>query len=120
MSSAQIASDMRELKNINKEIKRNGMILKQLRDRKKNIETNILKYLRQNEQSGVKYEDIVAVQKERKTRERKTQEEKKEDIVKLLENNGIRNADNLYKELLETMKGKEELVPVLKVKEHRE
>jgi len=120
MSSLQIASDMRELKKINNEMKRYSNLLKQLRDRKKIIETNILKYLQTSQQTGIKLGDVVAVQKEKKTHERKTKDEKKDDIIRLLENNGIRNADGLYKELLDTMKGKEEVVPVLKVKEHKE
>ena len=111
---------MRELKKINNEMKRYSNLLKQLRDRKKIIETNILKYLQTSQQTGIKLGDVVAVQKEKKTHERKTKDEKKDDIIRLLENNGIRNADGLYKELLDTMKGKEEVVPVLKVKEHKE
>lgn len=120
MTSIQVASDMRELKKINNEIKRYATLIKQLRDRKKNIETNILGYLQNNQQTGIKLGDVIAVQKEKKTHERKSKNEKKDEIVKLLENNGIRNADGLYSEILETMKGKEEIVPVLKVKEHKE
>lgn len=120
MTSIQIISDMRELKKINTELKRYSIVLKQLRDRKKTIEKNILTYLQSSQQTGIKLGDVVAVQKDKKTHERKTKDEKKGDVIKLLENRGIRNADGLYQELLETMKGKEELVPVLKVKEHKE
>jgi hypothetical protein len=120
MSTVKIVSDMKELKIINNEMKRCNVILKQLRERKKKIENNILNYLENNEKPGVKYEDLIAVKKDKKQRERKSQTEKKEEAIRLLENNGIRDAENFYKEFIETIKGKEEIISSLKVKEHKE
>ena len=117
MSQQQLASDMKELKGLTTEIKRLNTQIKGLREREKTIKTNLLNYLKQSEQSGVKYESLVAIREEKSAREKKKLVEKKNDVLRVLETNGIVNAESLYSEIMETMKGKKEKVETLKIKE---
>lgn len=120
MTSLKIASDMRELKNIQTEIKRLNEQLKTLREKKNTIESNILTYLKQTNQVGVKYEDTVVMLHDKKHRQRIKEKDKKEEVIRYLENSGIRDTENFYKEISEKMKGTQETISSIKLTEYKD
>jgi hypothetical protein len=118
-TATEIRSNMKELKDINTEIKRLNIVLKGYRDRKKELEDSIIEYLDRTGQPGIKYEDLIVLAGEKKARERKKKEEKELDVLTLLEERGIRDSRNLYNDILEAMKGEEKVVSSLKIKEYQ-
>jgi hypothetical protein len=118
-TATEIRSNMKELKDINTEIKRLNIVLKGYRDRKKELEENIIEYLDRTGQPGIKYEDLIVLAGEKKARDRKKKEEKELDVLTLLEERGIRDSRNLYNDILEAMKGEEKVVSSLKIKEYQ-
>ena len=117
-TATEIRSNMKELKDINIEIKRLNYILKGYRERKKELEDKIMEYLERTGQPGIKYEDLIVLAGEKKARDRKKKEEKEYDVLTLLDQNGVRNSRELYNEILEAMKGEEKVISSLKIKEY--
>jgi hypothetical protein len=107
---------MKELKVIDTEIKRLFIQLKELRIKKKQIEEQIIQYLEDKDQPGLKYEDLLVLSAKSKRRERKTKEDKESDILQILEQKGIRNSRETYSEIMDALKGREMVTPVLKIK----
>lgn len=118
-TATEIRSNMKELKDINTEIKRLNILLKGHRDRKKELEENIIEYLDRTGQPGIKYEDLIVLAGEKKARDRKKKEEKELDVLTLLEERGIRDSRTLYNDIIEAMKGEEKVVSSLKIKEYQ-
>ncbi len=118
-SATQIRLEMKELKDINTEIKRLGASLKALRDRKKDLENDIIDYLERTGQPGIKYEDLIVLAGERKHRERKNKDEKELDVLTILEEKGIRDSRAVYNEIVEAMRGEQKISPSLKIKEYQ-
>jgi hypothetical protein len=115
-STTRIANDMKELKTINNEIRRLTIQLKNLRDKKKDLEKHILSFLKQEEQPGLRYQEMVVLSGEKKIRDKKDKEQKEQEIINLLENAGVNDAKNTYNTILEAMKGEQHTVPTLKIK----
>jgi hypothetical protein len=117
-TATQIRSEMKELKEVNTEIKRLAISLKILRDRKKGLEEDIIEYLNRTGQPGIKYEDLIVLSGEKKCREKKKKEEKELDVLTILEDHGVRNSRETYLEILEAMRGEQKIAPSLKIKEY--
>jgi hypothetical protein len=117
-TATQIRSEMKELKEVNTEIKRLAISLKNLRERKKGLEEDIIEYLNRTGQPGIKYEDLIVLAGEKKCREKKKKEEKELDVLTILEDHGIRNSRETYLEILEAMRGEQKVAPSLKIKEY--
>ena len=118
-TATQIRSEMKELKEVNTEIKRLAISLKMLRERKKGLEDDIIEYLERTGQPGIKYEDLIVLSGEKKCREKKKKEEKELDVLTILEDKGIRNSRETYLEILEAMRGEQKITPSLKIKEYQ-
>ncbi len=116
INAKQIQNNMKELKVIDTEIKRLFTQLKELRIKKKQIEEQIIQYLEDKDQPGLKYEDLLVLSAKSKRRERKTKEDKESDILQILEQKGIRNSRETYSEIMDALKGREMVTPVLKIK----
>jgi hypothetical protein len=119
-TATQIRSEMKELKEINTEIKRLSITLKNLRERKKGLEDDIIEYLDRTGQPGIKYEDLIVLSGEKKCREKKKKEEKELDVLTILEDKGIRNSRETYLEILEAMRGEQKTAPSLKIREYND
>ncbi len=115
-STARIANDMKELKTINNEIRRITIQLKNLREKKKDLEEHILTFLKKEEQPGLRYQEMVVLSGEKKIRDKKDKEQKEQEIITLLENAGISDPKSVYTNILEAMKGDQHIVPTLKIK----
>lgn len=111
-----LKSSIQELDRVDKEITRLSGILKKLRSQKKNVEQNIIKFLQEKNQPGVKYKNnaIMVEQKEKRTRKKKTQ--KNQDIVNVLVSYGIHNPEEALKKILEANSGNIEMTDKLKIK----
>jgi hypothetical protein len=118
-TATQIRSEMKELKEVNTEIKRLAISLKMLRERKKGLEDDIIEYLNRTGQPGIKYEDLIVLAGEKKCRDKKKKEEKELDVLTILEDKGIRNSRETYLEILEAMRGEQKIAPSLKIKEYQ-
>ena len=117
-TATQIRSEMKELKEVNTEIKRLAISLKMLRERKKGLEDDIIEYLNRTGQPGIKYEDLIVLAGEKKCRDKKKKEEKELDVLTILEDHGLRNSRETYLEILEAMRGEQKIAPSLKIKEY--
>ena len=115
--ATQIANDMKELKAIIAETKKLTETLKELRDRKKQLESNILQYLEENQQPGVKFQELIVLRNEKTTFTKKKSKDKEQAIVRILEENGVTDARSVYKAIGEAGKGEEIAVTKLKVKQ---
>lgn len=116
MASKTVA-DLKELKSISSEIKRLNADCKVLRLKKKEIEDRITEYLREENQPGVKYGDIVVLSKESVRRKRLKKKEKEEKAVAVLEEMGILDAKQALSTILDSMKGEEYILESLQIKE---
>ena len=100
-----IQSDVKELQDLDSELKRLGKQMKILRDRKNVIENKIKIYLDEKDQPGVKYQDLAIIMDNKKGRIRINEKEKKERVLEILNSNGVENSEEMLNELIETMKG---------------
>lgn len=117
---SQIASELNQLRNVNKEIKRVSGILKELREKKTTIEERVLNYLQKTNRTGAKTLDMVVETKERVKRPTKSKEEKHQDVTEVLRSAGIRDAENTYQAIVEAMKGEETRKQALVIKEKKD
>lgn len=104
-----------ELKELTNEIINRTKDLTKLKNRKKQIEDTLTKFLKEKNQPGVKYRGVAVVEEEAKSRIRKKKSDKEDDCISLLKNNNVHNAEKIYKELLEKMKGEQVLKTKLKI-----
>lgn len=115
--ASKTVSDLKELKNITSEIKRLNAETKVLRLKKKDIEERITEYLREVDQPGVKYGDLVVLSKESVRRKRLKKKEKEDKAVAVLEEMGILDAKQALVTILDSMKGEEYIQESLQIKE---
>ena len=109
-----ISESVNELKNINLAIKN---LKKQTNDLKKRgavMEKNILNYLNEMEQPGVKHQN-VAVIIENKAKKVKDKDSIEKECIRILQENGIANPKIVLKQISETKKG-EAVIGMQKIK----
>jgi hypothetical protein len=116
MSTQQAQSNMRELRELKIEIKRRKEELKILVEKEKQLQASIKQYLYQNDQPGIKYQDLIVLATEKKVRQRKTKNERNQEIEEILLNYGVRNPDEALVEISDALKGKQEITFGLKIK----
>lgn len=119
---ARVKADVNELKNITDEINRLNAMLKPLRQRKKQIEEQILQFMERTGNNGlqqIKMNNVELVSVEKKHRERLRKEDKEKSAIELLQQSGIANARRVFNDLKDVMKGQETTTHVLKVKDNQ-
>ena len=120
MAQAKLRTDIIELKTINKKIAELCASLKPLRQRKKTLEEQVLGYMKTTGEQGlleIKMADVNITAVEKTKRERLKKDEKEDKAMQLLIRSGVANPGKVFKELQDTMKGKEAKTQVLKLKE---
>jgi len=105
MSSIQ--SYVNDLKNLNIELKRLNKNALEIRKKIKEAERNIIDYLREKEQPGVKYQDMAIIIENKTKRVSKKKKDIEEDSIRVLENVGISNAKSVLDKILDARKGEE-------------
>jgi hypothetical protein len=104
---SNIVSSVNELKSINTEIKRLTKETSVLRKRAKAIEENILDFLAQKDQPGVKFKDTAIVVETKPKWTYKGKKDKEEDSLRILEEYGVSNSRTVLDELRKASKGDE-------------
>lgn len=110
-----LKASLQELDRIDVEIKRLTTTLKKLRKQKKTVEGNVLSFLQEQNQPGVKYNNNAIVIEKKETKKRKKKDEKHNDIMNVLVTYGVHNPEEAYKKILEANSGNVEVVDKLKV-----
>lgn len=106
--SAEIIASVTELKELSTDIKRRAAEISKLRKRKEELEKKITDFLVEKDQPGVKYRDVaVILEKNKYKRLPKKKAQKEEDAINVLKHYGISNAEKIFSEVIETMKGEE-------------
>lgn len=105
MSSIQ--QNVQELKNINTEIKRLQIETKKLKKHAQDIEKNILSYLNEKEQPGLKYQNTAIIIENKAKRITRSKKDVDSNAIKILEENGVYNAREILNKIKESRKGDE-------------
>lgn len=107
-----------ELNSIKNEIKKRNIELRDLRTRKSGLENTIQNYLESHNKTGIKYQGVTYSCEPKKRRVRKKEAEKRDDTINALTSRGLkrRDANELYKVMKESMKGREEISSKLESK----
>jgi predicted transcriptional regulator len=113
-----ITATISELDSINKELKRVRTQIKDLSERKKELEDHILKYMEEQEKIGIEYKNVVITAQETIKRDKKNKDEKIESVKTLLKKNGMNQvSDDFVESLMNSMKGEKIKKTELKIKE---
>jgi len=117
---SNVREDLKELSKIYENLKNLALQMKDLRDRKKQIETNLIDYLQQTEEVGLRYNSFIFFPKDKKVRKKLKKKERDETAIRVLEDYGVDQAKEAYEKLMDAMKGEEEIVSVIKVSEQKD
>ncbi len=113
----EIKAALLEIKNLYKEIDTHSKRLKELRARKKELDTKVLEYIQENEAPGLKLGNLVFMEAEKKTTSRKKKDEVTRDTKQVLTEFGVtENLEELMKQLDLAKKGSSKSTSTLKVK----
>jgi lipopolysaccharide biosynthesis regulator YciM len=104
MSSDKVIPNLTKLTQLNAEIKRISLHLKNLRHQKEETESDITKYLEEVNQPGIQYKNLIVLNKQYKQQKSKNKEDRNKSMMEVLENNGIRNSQDVLKQLIECSK----------------
>jgi len=116
-NDASTLGEVQQLKNINVEIKRLSGQLKNLREKKKMIESNILTYLDKTNKNGATAKDILVLAREKTVNTRKNEKAKSADISAILAHAGVNNVQETVSQVLGALKGEETTKKMLVVKQ---
>ena len=94
-----------ELENLNIESKRLKNCLLELRKKIKIVENNIMLYLQEKQQPGVKYHNTAIIIENKSKRTVKPKKDKEDDALRILEEYGIKDSRNVLEQILEDGKG---------------
>ena len=95
---------MNKLSQLNNEIKRLSLVLKNIRLQKEETEAEITKYLQEVNQPGIQYQNLIILNKQYKQQKSKNKDDRNKSMIEVLENNGIRNSQDVLKQLIECSK----------------
>ena len=115
----KVKSDINELKKVNAELARLNEQAKPLRQRKKELEANVLQYMQSSKNKGIQLPDVEVVTVDKVVHEKLGKNEKEYTAVQLLEQSGVNNARKVYQDLQSIVKGKENITQKLKLKEKK-
>lgn len=114
---AMIVEQMRQLNVLITHIKNTQTQLKKMKEAKSQLEERIMKYLNQTNRSGAKTNDLLILTKEKTVRNRKKKDEKEHDVLNVLQQAGVKDAENTYNQILSALKGDEHKSTTLVVKD---
>ena len=114
---SEIRAALDELKGVAQEMYNLNKKLKELRQRKKELDEIVIEYLDNNDKKGLRVENVVFVATEKNSRSRIGKSEVINNGVDVLTRYGIReNAREIVEELEASRKGQVSSVPVLRMK----
>jgi seryl-tRNA synthetase len=115
MNVQKIRADMIELRNLNIEITRLKSTLKQLEEKSNTLLLGVQNYLKLSNQQSISVGDFKIEATMKKKRERKKKVEKEQDVIQVLQNNGVRDAKRLVGQIFDSMKGEMKEKSVFKI-----
>jgi hypothetical protein len=115
MNVQKVRADMIELRNLNLEITRLKTTLKQLQEKSNTLLSSVQTYLKLTNQQSISVGDFKVEATMKKKRERKKKVEKEQDVIQVLQNNGVRDAKRLVGQIFDSMKGEIKEQTVVKV-----
>lgn len=110
-----IQNDIKELKDLNIEIKRLYSQVKGLKLQAKTVEKRITDFLIEKNQIGLKHQDTAIVLDHKEKRSVMTKTEREDSSVSILQRYGIDNPKDVLNELLESRKGVPTEITKLKI-----
>lgn len=118
---ADVVSDAKTLKNIQIELKRTNLHAKELRKRKVQIEKKLLQWLQSNNEDAFEIDGVTIETHQKVKRGKKSKDQQLSDAIKVLEMAGVSEAScqNVFDELVQSMKGLEIETSNLKVIEKK-
>lgn len=115
-----IQPQVNELAGIKTELKVINAKAKKLRARKKDLETEIAKYIKAKDLPGVKHHGTEIRVEEKISRAGKSNKQRDLDAMNVLENYGIRHPERVLQELMEARKGEEVQIDKLKMNQPKQ
>ena len=113
----KLSSLIKEANGITLEIHRLNNSIKEFRARKKQIETQILQYMGDNQIPAMQYNDSTVILAETKIKKiAKKRDERIRDSLEIIRNHGIENPTELLDELDKTRYSSGQNVPILKIR----
>lgn len=100
-----IQGKLDEINNIEIELKRLNAQAKSLRGRRKELQTEIAEYFKKKNLPGVRHQGKVILLEEKKVRKPKTETQRTQDALTVLQKYGIKNAQEVLEEILESRRG---------------
>ena len=104
-----IQADIKELTDINREIGRLSKEISKLRKHAKTKEQNIIAYLKEKDQHGVKFDGNALILDTKAKPVTKTKKVKEESYLKVLEEFGIEDAKKALEELIKAGRDEKEI-----------
>lgn len=114
---SEIKAILEELKNTAIELKEVNKHARELRARKKELEADVIKFLEDNEQPGLRFANVVFISSEKKKRAYKKKADKIGDASAVLDKYGVKDSKKVLEEVLEATRGAVSQIPALKIKE---
>lgn len=112
---SDIVSDVQELQQIDKELANLRKRIRVLQSRKKLLENQIIQFMDENDQPGLKYKGVALVAEDIKRRKHKSKKTRIQDGMSVLRKYGLHN-ERALQELMEAIRGDVEVSKKLKVK----
>lgn len=112
----EVQSVVSELSSIIKEEKNIRKNLAKLRARRKELETQVIEYLKTNDDPGLVFKGTAFSAQDLERRSRLSKIEKRENLVEILREEGIGDIDSVLAKIMSSMSGDPELVTKLVVK----
>ena len=114
---AVVVEQMRQLKILTGHIKAAQSQIKKMKQAKAQLEDRIMNYLNATNRSGAKTNDLLILTKEKTTRGKKKKDEKEQDVIQVLQQAGIQNADQTYQQIVQALQGEQHKSTTLVIKE---
>ena len=102
--SDKVIPNLTKLSSLNNEIKRLSLVIRNLKLQKEETEAEITKYLQEVNQPGIQYQNIIILNKQYKQTKSKSKDDRDRSMIEVLENNGVRNSQDVLKQLIDCSK----------------
>jgi hypothetical protein len=116
----KVSSDMKELKNIMDEMKKTKLHLKKLKIQREELEEKISEYIKHENLPGLRQGTIAVYVKPKQKTVPKKKMDKIQDAKNVLEKQGIKNAEILLAEIMDSLKGESVMKDTVQIKQFRD
>lgn len=111
--SLDITSTVDELHQITQELKRRQEEISKLKKRKQELENVINKFLQERNQPGFKHKGRAIMREDKVKKVSKKKQDGMESAIRILQQNGVRDANDVYKKIIESQKTEKPVSKIL-------